>query len=151
MAAMRTVHEIAERVGLPARRIRYYDRIGLAGASRRTESGYRLYDAEDEARLRFVKHARSLGLSLDETRELLAAAEAGCCEGVLPELDRILEDKVAELDRRIAEMQEFRDRLSAFRAGTGSGCGCRGHGPFCACLDGAPDLTPEHLRGSRRR
>lgn len=146
---MWTVHEIAERVGLPARRVRYYDKIGLVGASRRTDSGYRLYDAEAEGRLRFVKQARSLGLSLDETRELMAAAEAGCCDGVLPELARILAAKIAELDERIAEMGEFRQRLAAFRAGSGSACGCSGHGAFCACLDGAPEIVEAKEGGTR--
>lgn len=136
----RTVHEIAERVGLPARTVRYYDRIGLVDASRRSEAGYRLYDEEGEGRLRFVKQARGLGFSLDEIRELMAAAEAGCCGGLLPELDRLLAAKVAELDERIAEMREFRTRLAAFRAGNGSGCGCTGHGAFCSCLERVPQL-----------
>lgn len=136
----RTVQEIATRVGLPARRVRYYDRIGLVGASRRSEAGYRLYDDEDEGRLRFVKHARNLGFSIDEVRGLVAAAEAGCCDRLLPELDRLLEAKLADLDERINEMCEFRERLGAFRAGKGSACGCAGHSPFCGCLNDAPEL-----------
>lgn len=146
---MWTVHEVAERVGLPARTVRYYDRIGLVGASRRSEAGYRLYDAEDEGRLRFVRQARSLGLSLDEVRELMASAEAGCCDALLPELDRILADKISGLDQRIAEMREFRDRLAAFRAGTGSACGCTGHSAFCGCLDSAPRLLAVQRGGMR--
>lgn len=136
----RTVHDVAERVGLPARTVRYYDRIGLVPASGRSEAGYRLYSAEDEGKLRFVRQARSLGLSLDEVRRLIAAAEAGCCAALLPELDRVLADKIAELDVRIAEMSDFRDRLAAFRAGNGSACGCTGHGAFCGCLENAPQL-----------
>lgn len=144
---MKTVHEVARRTGLPARTIRYYDRIGLVQASTRGENGYRLYGAEDEGRLRFVKQARTLGLSLDEVRELLEAAEAGCCDSLLPELDRVLAAKVAELDQRIAEMRDFRDRLAAFRAGHGSACGCSGHGAFCGCLDDVPELLQIDRKG----
>lgn len=146
---MWTVHQVAKRAGLPARTVRYYDRIGLVAASGRTEAGYRVYDAEGEGRLRFVRQARALGLSLDEVRELMAAAEAGCCDGVLPELDRVLTGKIGELDQRIAEMREFRDRLVAFRAGSGSACGCSGHGAFCACLEAAPQLVDLERGGTR--
>ncbi len=139
-AGVWTVQEVADRVGLPARRVRYYDRIGLAGPSRRSETGYRLYGAEDEGRLRFVRQARALGLSLDQVRELVTAAEAGCCGRLLPELDRILAGKIAELDRCIAEMGEFRQQLAAFREGTG-GCGCTSHSAFCGCLDTATDFV----------
>lgn len=138
---MRTVQQVAARVGLPARTVRYYDRVGLVEASERSEAGYRLYAAEDEGRLRFVKQARSLGFSLDEVRQLLAAAEAGCCGQLLPELDRLLQAKLAELDATIGELGQFRERLAAYREGRGSACGCTGHGAFCGCLNDAPQLV----------
>lgn len=138
---MRTVQQVAARVGLPARTVRYYDRVGLVEATERSEAGYRLYAAEDEGRLRFVKQARSLGFSLDEVRQLLAAAEAGCCGQLLPELDRLLQAKLAELDATIGELGQFRERLAAYREGRGSACGCTGHGAFCGCLNDAPQLV----------
>lgn len=137
----RTVQQVAARVGLPARTVRYYDRVGLVAAAQRSEAGYRLYTAEDEGRLRFVMQARNLGFSLDEVRQLLAAAEAGCCGELLPELNRLLDAKLVDLDQRIAELQEFRERLAAYRGGRGSACGCTGHGAFCGCLDNAPQLV----------
>ena len=129
----RTVKQIAERVGLPSRTVRYYDRIGLVSPAERSGAGYRLYGAEDEGKLRFVRQAKGLGFSLDEIRELIAAAERGSCGGVVPELERLLDDKVAEVDRQIADLRSFRERLVAYRAGRGSGCGCDGHGAFCGC------------------
>lgn len=140
MSYVRTVQDVAKHVGLAARTVRYYDRIGLVSASERTPAGYRLYDAEDEGRLRFVKQARGLGFSLDDVRKLIEAAEGGCCDELLPELDRLLAAKVADLDERIEEMRTFRERLAAFRSGRGSSCGCSGHGAFCGCLDDAPEL-----------
>lgn len=134
----RTVKVVAERVDLPARTVRYYDRIGLVTPSERSAAGYRLYAPEDEGKLRFVRQAKGLGFSLAEIRELIAAAEHGCCGELLPELDRLLADKIAGIDAQIAELHDFRGRLTAYRSGKGSGCGCAGHNAFCACLEGAP-------------
>ena len=134
-----TVKQVAERVGLPSRTIRYYDRIGLVCADERSEAGYRLYSAEEEDRLRFIRRAKRLGFSLEDIRGLLAAAEGGCGSTV-PELDRLLEQKLAELDANIAGLTAFRARLVDYRAGKrliGSDC-CRG-GAFCGCLDDVPE------------
>ena len=135
----RTVKQVAEVVGLPRRTVRYYDRIKLVSPAQRSEAGYRLYDAEDEGRLRFVRQAKALGFSLDEIRELMSAAERGCCGEVVPALQQLLDDKVSAVSERIAELSSFRERLLAYRAGKHSGCGCAGDGgAFCGCLADAP-------------
>ena len=134
-----TVKQVAERVGMPSRTIRYYDRIGLVRADERSPTGYRLYSAEEEARLRFIRRAKRLGFSLDEIRGLMAAAEGGCGDTV-PELERLLEQKVREIDDRIAELTAFRDRLVEYRAGKSlADRGCCAHGAFCGCLDDVPE------------
>jgi DNA-binding transcriptional MerR regulator len=139
-----TVKQVADRIGLPSRTIRYYDSIGLVSPGERSGAGYRLYGPEDEGKLQFVRQAKSLGFSLAEIRGLITAAERGCCGEVIPELERLLDAKVAEIDGRIADLHSFRQRLVAYRAGTGSGCGCTGHGAFCECLTGAPLLQIEN-------
>ena len=136
-----TVKEIADRVGLPSRTVRYYDRIGLVRADERSAAGYRLYSVEDEGRLQFVRRAKRLGFSLNDIRGLLAAAEAGC-GATGPELERLLERKVAEIDAKIIELGAFRDRLVAYRAGrrlSEPRCGCSAGGEFCRCLDDVPE------------
>ncbi|MBA3748802.1 MAG: MerR family DNA-binding protein [Solirubrobacterales bacterium] len=134
-----TVKQIAERVQLPSRTVRYYDRIGLVCANERSGAGYRLYGTEEEGRLLFVRSAKRLGFSLDEIRELLAAAEGGC-DATVPALHRLLEQKVDEIDAKIAELTLFRDRLTTYRSGKRlSGIGCCSHGTFCGCLDDVPE------------
>lgn len=135
-----TVKQVAERVGLPSRTIRYYDRIGLVPADQRSAAGYRLYSVADEGRLRFIQQAKTLGLSLEEIRRLLAAAEGGCSE-TLPELERLLERKIMEIDARIIELNAFRDQLVDYAAGKSAFANpdCCGHGSFCGCLDDVPE------------
>lgn len=134
-----TVKDVADRVGLPSRTVRYYDSIGLVRADERSPAGYRLYGAEDEARLRFILRAKRLGLSLGEIRGLMAAAEGGC-KSTVPELERLLVHKVEEIDAKIAELTAFRDRLVQYRdAKRTSATGCCGHGQFCGCLDDVPE------------
>lgn len=140
------VKQVAERVGLPSRTVRYYDRIGLVSPAVRSDAGYRMYGPDDEGRLRFVRQAKALGFSLREIRGLLAAAERNCCGEVVPELHRLLDEKIGETDARIAELRAFRERLVAYRDGKGAACGCSGHGAFCGCLDDAPVLQIETRR-----
>ncbi len=144
-----TVKQVAERVDLPSRTVRYYDRIGLVSPQGRSEAGYRLYGPEDQGRLQFVRQAKGIGFSLKEIRQLIAAAERGCCGEVVPELERLLAAKVAQVDAHVAELRAFRERLVSYQAGRGSGCGCRGHGAFCGCLNDAP-LGETPMKGSIR-
>lgn len=141
-----TVKQVAGRVGLPERTVRYYDRIKLVSSQRRSSAGYRIYGPQEEGKLRFVREAKSLGLSLDEIRTLIAAAERGCCGEVVPELDRLLATKVGEVEARLTAMAEFLDRLKAFRTGHGASCGCDGHGAFCGCLNGASEQVESPVR-----
>lgn len=141
------VKDTAARVGLPSRTLRYYDRIGLV-CPPRTPAGYRVYGPEEEARLRFIRRAKMLGFSLAETRELLAVAERGRSSEVGPEVERLLDAKIAAIDAQMAELGAFRERLVAFRSG---GCGGSGHDLFCTCLDDATldDTAPvENESGS---
>lgn len=139
----RTVKQVAARVGLPERTVRYYDRIALVSPPDRSSAGYRLYGPQDEGRLRFVRQAKGLGFALDDIRALMGAAERGCCGEVVPELDRLLDEKIAAVDAQLGQLADFRDRLLAFRDGRGSSCGCREHGAFCGCLDDVPPTPGE--------
>ena len=136
-----TVKQVAEHTGLPSRTIRYYDRIGLVSADERSAAGYRLYSPEEEGKLRFVRRAKGLGFSLEDIRGLLAAADRGCCEEVMPHVERLLEKKVKQIDSQIAELSAFRARLLDYSEDKGAGCGCREAGAFCGCLDDVSQTT----------
>jgi DNA-binding transcriptional MerR regulator len=69
------IGEVAERVGLSLRTVRYYEEVGLVTPSVRTEGGFRLYSEDDMQRLLVVKRMKPLGLSLEEMTELLGLLE----------------------------------------------------------------------------
>ncbi|HYH29228.1 MAG TPA: MerR family transcriptional regulator, partial [Pseudonocardia sp.] len=71
------IGEVAERIGLSLRTIRYYEEVGLAVPSARSEGGFRLYAEDDVERLRVIMQMKPLGFSLEEMRELLDLLDAG--------------------------------------------------------------------------
>jgi DNA-binding transcriptional MerR regulator len=95
-----TMHigEVAERVGLSLRTIRYYEEVGLITPSARSQGGFRLYTEADVARLQLVKDMKPLGFSLDEMRDLL---------GVLDQLDDDGTDRSA-LDHVVERLAMYR-------------------------------------------
>ena len=62
---------VAERSGVAAKSIRYYERIGLIRPAERRANGYRSYSPRDMQTLAFIRQARRLGFSVDEVRDLL--------------------------------------------------------------------------------
>ncbi len=107
------IGELANATGLTTKTIRYYELNRLLEEPRRTDSGYRLYDSEDVERLEFIKKAKSLGLSLEEIRDilLLYAQRQSPCVHVLALLDRKLE----QVDNMLSELDEFRRELLRLR------------------------------------
>ena len=95
------IGEVAERIGLSLRTIRYYEEVGLIAPSARSQGGFRLYTERDAGRLQLVKDMKPLGFSLDEMRDLL---------GVLDRLDGI-----DEADPTPSEQDALLERLAMFR------------------------------------
>lgn len=104
------VAEVGHRTGLSRKALRLYEEIGLVEPAGRTGAGYRVYDGEALRRIELVKRAKVLGLSLTEAKEFLHVAE-GCCGDHHPELAALVEGKLAETERRIAELQSLRGTL----------------------------------------
>ena len=103
------IHELAQHTGVQAKTIRYYESIGLLPRPKRAANNYRQYAPAEAERLRFIASARSLGFSLDDVAEILAARDDGLapCQRVL---DGIAQ-RLADVDRRIAGLLTLRDSL----------------------------------------
>ena len=75
------IGELARRTLHTAETIRYYERMGLLPAPRRFANNYRDYGEVHVGRLEFIRHCRTLDISLDEIRSLLESIEDGSPEG----------------------------------------------------------------------
>lgn len=109
------IGEVADRVGLSLRTIRYYEEIGLVEPSGRTNGGFRLYTEADIERLRLVKALKPVGMSLEALGELLQCAEllSGAEPDDLGEVEHRFQDVLAQAHHRCDELEE---RLRAARA-----------------------------------
>jgi Cu(I)-responsive transcriptional regulator len=91
--------------------IRYYERIGLLPSPARTAGNYRVYADEDMQRLSFIRRARHLGFSIGQVRDLLGLSDQRDrpCEAV----DTIAREHLANVDRKIADLQALRRELDS--------------------------------------
>lgn len=103
------IGDAAERSGLPAKTIRYYEDIGLVVAARRA-NGYRDYDEQHLHKLRFVQRARSLGFSVDECRSLLSLYEDK--RRASADVKALAEGRLDDIDRKIDELRSMRAALA---------------------------------------
>jgi DNA-binding transcriptional MerR regulator len=113
MPTTATLHigEVAERVGLSLRTVRYYEEQGLFQPAGRTEGGFRLYTEREVDRLLLIKQMKPLGFTVQQMRELLAAHDALGAED--PQARRAAEGRIAEFAQQaVARCDELRDQLS---------------------------------------
>jgi DNA-binding transcriptional MerR regulator len=143
-----TIGQFARRAGLNPKTIRYYEEIGLLPPPPRNELGYRLYSDEDLPRLRFVQRAKLLGLSLTEIKQLVDYAAAGRCGSLQEHLLALVEEKLGEVDRRLAELAAFRGDLRRFRDELAAELTTNGPEPTlslaavsCQCIDPGASST----------
>src|SRR5438132_393779 len=108
------IGSVSRAFGLNPRTLRYYEGLRLLPVLRRSEGGYRLYDAEAERRLAFIIKARSLGLTLKEIRQVVMLGDRGAppCNSV----GEILRDHLRRIDRQMALLKELRVDLRAVEA-----------------------------------
>src|SRR5512135_1480009 len=104
------IGDVAERSGVPAKTIRYYEEIGLVRPAARQENGYRAYDERDIQVLRFLKRARGLGFSVQDCRDLLSLYQDR--QRASADVKALARHRVDEIDRKIAELQAMRATLA---------------------------------------
>lgn len=120
-----TIGKVARGAGLAIDTVRYYEREGLLLKPARAPSGYRQYSADAVTRLRFIRQAKELGFSLQEIKGLLSlrVGAGGSCREVKARAER----KIADVDRRIAQLKRMRQALAKLAAE------CSGRGPITEC------------------
>jgi DNA-binding transcriptional MerR regulator len=126
-AGMMQIGEVADRVGLSLRTVRYYEEMGLLSPEKRTEGGFRLYTDAHVDRLSLIKRVKPLGFTVQEMRQLLDARDA-----------------LAERDSDDAE--RARELLSGFAEAAARRCDA-----LRAELESAETLARQLRRESRSR
>ena len=102
---------VAERSGVPAKSIRYYESIGLIRPAERRANGYRSYSRNEMQTLAFIEQARRLGFSVDEVRDLL-------------DLWRDRRRKSAAVKKLVAHRCSLSRATRVFRLALGQAAGC---------------------------
>ena len=132
---------VADKSGVSAKAIRYYESIGLIEAASRSHSGYRIYDERDLRTLRFIQRARGLGFTVEEVGNLLALWRD--TDRHSAQVKALARRHVEEIDRKVAELRGMRDTLTHLME--------RCHGddrPDCPILD---DLAGVDSGGNQGR
>lgn len=110
------IGEVATSSGMPVKTIRYYEDIGLlAPTTKRSASGYRLFNSQVLNRIAFIKRAQSLGLSLSEIQQILEVYDSG--ELPCGTLKQHLLHKVEAIAEQIKELEILKSELSGILSG----------------------------------
>lgn len=131
------IGELASQAGCDVQTVRFYEREGLLEEPARTVSGYRTYDARHLSRLNFIRHCRSLDISLPEVRQLLdfAADPVASCAPV----NDLLDGHIALVRSRIQALKALEKQLVALRKT------CDGDASHpCAILESFMSATEQH-------
>jgi len=121
---------LARAAGVGVDAIRFYERIGLLPAPRRSASGYRLYRPGDRQRLEFIRRAQGLGFSLEEIASLLKLSRPG---GSVARARSLAAAKLEVVEGKLAELSRLRDALRSL-VDECSGAGDPAHCPILAAL-----------------
>lgn len=107
---LRQIGEVAKATGLSIDTIRYYERLGLVEKPVRSDGGFRLYPKQTIEKLKFIRKAQSLGLTLSKVKQIIRQSEKGlesCCNYV----GELFHRKLEELEIKMSELREMRRGL----------------------------------------
>jgi DNA-binding transcriptional MerR regulator len=104
------VGQVAAEVGVSVQTLHYYERLGLLPRPSRSAANYRLYSPEALRRVRFIKKAKTLGLTLEETKQILDLKDHGRepCRKVAD----LGEKHLQEIDGRLTRLRAYRRVLA---------------------------------------
>jgi DNA-binding transcriptional MerR regulator len=121
------IGEVAERSGVPAKTIRFWEDQRLLPAPARTAVGYREFDPAVLERLAFIRHAQAAGLTLEHIRQVLDIRDEG--QPPCVHVAGLIARRLAEVEARLTELARARDQLAALaaRAAAQDPADCRGY------------------------
>ncbi len=104
-----TIGRVAAKTGVKVPTIRYYEQIGLMPAPERSAGNQRVYEGQAVKRLSFIAHARQLGFSLEQIRQLLNLSDDPhqTCE----EANEIAQQHLREIESRMKRLRSLKKEL----------------------------------------
>jgi MerR family copper efflux transcriptional regulator len=138
------IGQLARGAGVAVSTVRYYERSGLIRPERRTAANYRVYGVLALERLRFIRAAKESGFTLDDIATLVALTDRKTAP---PRVQALIRQRLADLDRRIAELVEMRRVLGrSLRA-----CRAAEKGGSCRILEDLDQAASRPVRNPRGR
>lgn len=137
------IGELSAASATPIETIRYYERERLLPPPARTQGNFRVYEALHLERLQFIRHCRSLDMSLDEVRTLLRFKDdptAHCGD-----VNQLLDEHVGHVSRRIKELRALEKQLKDLRLR----CGDARAADQCGILVGLSEASQESSAATR--
>jgi Cd(II)/Pb(II)-responsive transcriptional regulator len=107
------IGELATATQTQVETIRYYEREGLLPQAPRSEGNYRIYGSEHVERLSFIRHCRSLDMTLDEVRALLRVRDDP--QAQCGEVNALLDEHIGHVATRIRELRQLEKQLKVLR------------------------------------
>ncbi|WP_175946282.1 Cd(II)/Pb(II)-responsive transcriptional regulator [Caballeronia sp. BCC1704] len=136
------IGELAKLANCTTETIRFYEKEALLPPPERNGANYRTYTQGHVDRLRFIRNCRALDMTHEEVRALLVASDdpSGNCESV----NALVDDHIAHVDERLAELAHLRDQLTELR----QRCGTEAAVAKCGIVQGltSMDTVPSKPR-----
>ena len=107
------IGELAAAAGTTAKTLRFYEESGLLPPTDRTANGYRDYGPGALSRLDFIHRGRAAGLTLAQIREVIEIRDTG--DAPCHHVHQLLTERLADIDRQIADLRALRATLSRQR------------------------------------
>lgn len=120
-----TIGKVAQKAGIGAETVRFYEKEGLIVPASRTEANYRVYENGDIIRLRFIRRAKALGFTLKEIKELLSLRHDP--DASKEDVKKQTEAKIADIEQKIHDLTRIKSTLEKLDEQ------CDGHGPANDC------------------
>ena len=109
MTTLMNIGDAAKASGVSAKMIRHYESVGLFPEALRTESGYRQYGEKELSTLRFIRHSRDLGFSIEQIRELLGLWQNR--RRPSRQVKALAQAHIQELEEKLQELQAMKATL----------------------------------------
>lgn len=143
-----SIGELAKQAGVGVETVRYYERRGLLAEPDRRASGYRQYESEAVAILRFIRRAKELGFTLKEIQSLLELRRSS--SATRADVRRNAQAKLVDIETKIRDLERMRRALADLTK-TCHGDGAAAECPILLALNGTPEIERTSVKKTKGR